>query len=137
MNETRYAAPGTAVMSAVPSLIPTRRAFPRYSLSCPILIELDRRQSKLSHGVTINLCRSGLLARVDRQIALGTRCRVRFPPEDRRGPELIQCPRCGDEFPVLEIPDEPVCGTVVRLDQGQEGFVVAIMFEAPLATTAG
>lgn len=134
MSETRYSTPGTAVLSAVSSLIPTRRAFPRYNISCPILIELDRRDSKPSHGVSINLCRSGLLARVDRQITLGTRCRISFPPEDRHGPELIQCPRCGDEFPVLEIPDEPVWGTVVRTDQALEGFVVAIMFEAPLAT---
>ncbi len=120
-------------MDAVPGLMPTRRAFPRYSVSCPILIGLDRRDSKPSPGVAINLCRSGLLARVDRQIALGTRCRISFPAEERHGPELIQCPRCGDEFPALEIPDEPVRGMVVRTEQALEGFVVAIMFETSLA----
>ncbi len=132
MSEAHYSAPGAAVMRAVSSLLETRRAYPRYNVSYPILVEIDRRRSKPIPGDAINLCRSGMLARVDRQLAMGTRCHISFPPENRHGPELIQCPRCGDEFPVLEIPDEPVCGTVVRTEQALEGFVIAIMFEASL-----
>ena len=70
-----------------------------------------------------------MLASVEEPIAPGTRCSVIFLPRDRYRPELIECPHCGSEFPILELPDEPIRATVVRAERTEGSFVVALMFE--------
>lgn len=117
-----------------PPTVSSRRAFPRYSAAYPILLERDQRPFEPARGSTINLSRSGMLASVDGPIASGTVCRVTFLPRERYRPELIECPHCGSEFPILELPDEPIRGTAVRVERGEDGFVVAIMFATPLGT---
>lgn len=134
MNEAIDSAIATILRGGAEATVPSRRAFPRYSASYPILLEREGRDSEATSGVTINICRSGILASVEEPIAPGTRCSVIFLPRDRYRPELIECPHCGSEFPILELPDEPVRGTVVRAERGEDGFVVALMFETLLGT---
>lgn len=117
----------------IPKAVPSRRAFPRYSASYPVLLEFDQPAQAATNGVTVNMSRSGLLASFEEPVPAGAVCRITFLPRDRYRPELIECPHCGSEFPTLELPEEPVPGTVVRLERRDEGaFVAAIMFDEPL-----
>lgn len=111
--------------------LPSRRSFPRYSASHPIVLETG--EGEQFHGVTLNLCRTGMLARFDEPVATGPIFDITFLPQVRYAPELIECPDCGAHFPTLELPVEPVRGTVVRVERAEPGnHVVAILFEGAI-----
>lgn len=132
MQETIDSAIEAILKGGAQKSAPSRRAFPRYSASYPILIEPDRPPSEPTTGVTVNMARSGLLARVEAPIAPGSGCSITFLPQDHYRPELIECPHCGSKFPVLELPEEPIRGTVVRAERDDDAVFVAIMFATPL-----
>lgn len=129
MSETTDPTIETILSEAAAKTVPSRREFPRFAASYPILLETD--QAGIG-GVTVNIARSGMLARVTEPVTGGTACEVTFLPRTRYGAELIDCPHCGSSFPVLDVPDEPVAGTIVRVEREDSGFVVAIMFAKPL-----
>ena len=134
MSESHPSSPlGTALLEQASGPIPTRRAFPRYDVSYPILIEVEAGSEPLP-GLAINLCRSGLLARIERTIGVGTVCNISFPPEDRHRSETHECPHCGGDFQNLKVPEGPIRGTVVRVEKTPAAYAVAIMFETPLET---
>lgn len=138
MNEPIELAVETLLKTGELTLAPTRRAFPRYSVAYPIHVELDEPEGETTRGVTINMCRSGMLVRFEGSIAAGTSCRITFEPGDAYRPELVECPHCASKFPIVELPDEPVRGIVVRVErQDETGTVAAIMFESPLAAATG
>lgn len=111
---------------------PSRRAFPRYSASYPVFLEPEQDSTGPATGVTVNICRSGMLTHLDEPIASGTVCQITFLPRDRYRPELIECPHCASRFPILEVPEEPIRGTVVRLEKTHDGFFAALVFETLL-----
>lgn len=138
MNEAIELALETLLKSGDLALAPSRRAFPRYSAAYPIELELDGPEEATIAGLTINMCRSGILASFDGPVALGAACRVVFVDGDAYGPELVECPHCTSKFPIVELPDEPVRGVVVRVErQDETGTVAAVMFESPLGEATG
>ena len=94
-----------------------RRLFPRYAVSCPVQFEVELLGSEFlverfdSSGTLINISRRGMLAQVDRLLAVGTGCSVSlvhakgmvYPPEIR--------------------------GVVRRSEAGRAGWEIGIEFE--------
>lgn len=132
MSESDRTVVDAILAGRTPPAVPTRREFPRFSATYPILLELESGDRPAVSGTTINLCRTGMLATLDEPVKTGTRCEIGFIPTQRYKPELIDCPHCGSQFPVLELPLEPILGTVVRAERPEAGFVVAILFDEPL-----
>lgn len=102
-----------------------RRAFPRVSYSCPVRVELEVRGNEFridgfeAEGITINLGRGGMLARLSRRVAVGASCRISvFRCEGLLEPHVVR-------------------GTVLHSASGyagdRGGWEVGVRFSEPLA----
>ena len=95
-----------------------RRAYPRYTVSCPVHFEVELLGSQFmverfdSSGLLINISRRGMLAQVDRLLAVGTECTV----------SLV---KAGD----LVSPSK-VKGLVRRSQVGTAGWEIGVEFES-------
>jgi len=67
-----------------------------------------------AQGRTINLSRSGMLARIDQHLPIERRCLVHFPDADHK------------------LADTRVHGVIVRCDPVDDGVAIAVEFETPL-----
>jgi hypothetical protein len=98
-----------------------RRRFPRHEATFAVEFELevygfeDGSRPFFASGKTVNLSRSGLLARLDLPVAHGSVCKLFF----RHTGEQVR-PR-------------HVSGRVVRLRESGDDFLLAVEFDEPLA----
>lgn len=98
-----------------------RRTYPRFSLSCPVHFSVDLLGSEFrverfsSNGTVLDISRKGLLAEVDRLLAVGTVCALSLVRDD----DLVR-PRT-------------VRGRVCRAASGSAGWIIGIEFESPVA----
>ncbi len=132
MSESDRAVLDAILAGKTPPVVPSRREFPRFCATYPVLLEPEGGAGAAVAGTTVNVCRTGMLVTLDAPVAAGTRCQIGFIPTHRYRPELVECPRCGGEFPILELPDEPIRGTVVRVERPGDRIAAAILFDDPL-----
>ncbi len=98
-----------------------RRRFPRQEATLPLELAIEvygfegESRPFFASGTTINISRSGVLAFVDVPIARGSVCKLFFS-------------KTGDQ-----VRPHHVAGRVTRLSEADDGFVVAVQFDAPLA----
>ena len=95
-----------------------RRTFSRFSVSCPVRFEVELLGSQFlverfdSSGTVINVSRRGMLAEVDRLLAVGTECVVSLV-----GTKGVQWP-------------EAMRGRVRRSTMGRAGWDIGIEFNS-------
>ncbi len=97
-----------------------RREFPRAVAKVPVVLQVelhgyDAEDTRFrANGRTVNMSRSGLLARIDFELAKGTHCLAHFPSATGQlGRTMIY-------------------GTVQRCDEAAKGWQVAVSFDNPL-----
>ena len=99
-----------------------RRRFPRHEAALPIEFEIEvygfegDSRPFFASGKTVNISRSGVLARLDVPAPKGSVCKLFFR-------------HAGDQ-----VRPQHVAGRVVRLQEESNEFLVAVEFDAPLAT---
>jgi hypothetical protein len=100
---------------------PDRRKFSRHEASFAVEFELevygfeDESRPFFASGKTVNLSRSGLLARLDLPVTHGSICKLFF----RHTGEQVR--------------PQHVAGRVVRLRESGDEFLIAVEFDEPLA----
>ena len=100
------------------AVIPERRKHRRFKVSQPVKLEailngryIEILQLEMS-GSTIDLGPGGFLARVDRTVLPGVRCRIELGSKDGEEPKSLD-------------------GRVIRTDVVDRGFLVALEFNDP------
>lgn len=97
-----------------------RREHPREASSVPVVLQVelhgyDAEDERFkASGRTVNMSRGGLLARIDRKLASGTRCLAHFPSA------------------VGQLGRTMIYGTVRRVVESSRGWEVAVAFDNPL-----
>ena len=95
-----------------------RRLYPRFSVSCPVNFSVDLLGSQFqverfsSSGTVLDISRSGLLAEVDRLVAVGTECVLTLV-----NAEGLVCP-------------QKMRGVVQRSSMGNAGWKIGVQFYA-------
>jgi len=98
-----------------------RRTYPRFSISCPVHFSVNLLGSEFlvehfsSSGTVVDISRNGLLAQVDRLLAVGTVCGLSLVHADG----LVR-PRA-------------VRGRVCRTVISDAGWRIGVEFESPVA----
>ena len=97
-----------------------RRQHTRFAAATPVVLRVELHGYDQDHarfeatGRTVNMSRGGLLARIDRTLAAGTRCLAHFP--DATGMlgrtivfgEVRRCTGMGDRWEVAVVFDTPL-----------------------------
>lgn len=97
-----------------------RRRFLRHPAIMPVVLRVELHGYDAEHvrfeanGRTVNMSRGGLLARIDRTVAAGTRCLAHFPDASGMLGRTI------------------VFGEVRRCTGGGDRWEVAVVFDTPL-----
>lgn len=113
---------GTELATSEPWTGAERRSYPRYDVSCAVRADLHPsgagslgRELGIN-GITINVSRSGILARMDQAIVpVDSLCLTHFFPTDG-----------------LYVRPNPQWGTTIRVEPVGEGCQLAIKFDDPL-----
>ena len=100
-----------------------RRTYPRFSFSCPVYFNVDLLGSGFlvehfsSSGTVLDISCNGLLAEVDRLLAVGTVCALSLARDDD------------------SVRPRTVRGRVCRSVIGDSGWKIGIEFESPVTVT--
>ncbi len=112
--------------------ISTRRAYSRTDVRIPIRLQSADDDATVS-GITVNLSRSGTLARLESPVVIGGRYLIQFlRPESFNAPGSTVCVECGAAQAPQVVPEQTLWGQVLRQGAGASVYAAAFEFESLL-----